>query len=111
MKPEPETPEQLALRQELVKEYGVHTFKCACDLAALTNCMVALAAGEMTGPERNECFRRAAHHLSSILALVFDVEQALQVTACAKRLDRAVDLWAFDDLEKEDGLPPYPNLG
>lgn len=108
---EPETPEQIALRAELLKEYGNHTFQCGCELASLTNCLMALGAGEMNEVERNECFHRGAHHLSALLALVFDVGQAERVIACARRIDRAVDLWASDDLEKERGLPPYPKLG
>lgn len=108
---EPETPEQRALREELVKEYGAHAFQCACELASVANCMMALGVGELSAAERNECFHRGARHLSGLLALLLDVEQAQKITACAKRIDRAVDLWAFDDLEKEKGLPPYPNLG
>jgi hypothetical protein len=48
-------------------------------------------------------------HLAKLQAsFITPSQECAALTECAKCLDSAVDMWALDDVEEREGLPPAP---
>lgn len=100
------TQEQDALREELIKRYGEVTFTRALEMSGVRNCLQALACDELTKEERAEAYTRAGMHVARWQATYMTPGESAALTECARRIDAALDLWALDDLEQREGLPP-----
>lgn len=93
--------EQAALRDQLVREYGLHAFAVACQLAGVKNALSGILESDaaLTLEERTEIYEAASLHLALLMQLLMpDPELSKHVAACAARLDSAVDQWTIDDI-------------
>jgi hypothetical protein len=99
------TPEQAALREQLIQRYGELTFTRALEMSGIRCCLQALATDALSPTERVVAYTQASMHLAKLQATFITPQECAAVTECAKRLDSAVDMWALDDVEEREGLP------
>jgi hypothetical protein len=73
--------------------------------------MVALGRDDLNEAERKRMYDQASLHLGQLLETMMSPALSEKVTECAKRLDEAIALWAADEVERRDGLPPAIKSG
>jgi hypothetical protein len=102
------TSEQAQLREQLIKRYGEQTFTRALEMSGIRCCLQALATDVLSPVERTVAYTQASMHLAKLQASFITPQECAALTECAKCLDSAVDMWALDDVEEREGLPPAP---
>ena len=105
-----ELQEQAALRAELIERFGERTFLRALEMSGVRNCLQALAIDGLSKEERAEAYTRAGMHLAKLQSSFMTTAELAALTECARRIDNAIDMWSFDEIERRDGLPPAPCL-
>jgi hypothetical protein len=105
------TQEQQHLRAELISRYGEDAFHRAADISGVRMCLAALREDALPSDERERLHVQANLHLEHLLDRVMTPEMSERVGECARRIDAAVDVWSFDEIEKREGLPPLQATG
>ena len=105
-----ELEEQAALRAELIGRFGERTFQRALEMSGIRNCLQALAVDGLSKAERQMAYERAGMHFARLQSMFVSSEESAALTECARRIDNAIDMWSFDEIEVRDGLPPAPRL-
>jgi hypothetical protein len=100
------TQEQQNLRAQLIARYGEDAFHRAADVSGLRMCLAALCEDAVPGEERERLHRQANLHLEQLLERIMTPGMLEKVSDCVQRIDAAVDVWSFDEIEQRDGLPP-----
>lgn len=98
--------EQAKLRAELIERFGEQTFTRALEMSGIRCCLQALATDALSQTERAVAYTQASMHLAKLQASFITPAECAALTECAKRLDAAADMWALDEIEARDGLPP-----
>lgn len=105
------TQEQKKLHEDLVAEYGEKIVGQARDLSGISLCVIGLLTDELSVAERQAAYQRVSGHLARLLESMMSPDHSAKVTACAKRLDAAIEVWTLDELEQTlNDLNPTPPI-
>lgn len=103
---------------KLAKEFGFQNTAAGTLLAHFTNAITTLTAQALVGVESasvregiEEIRQEACKTVHNLFVLyVPEAAERQKIIEVAKRLYAAADTWMLDELEKDQGLPPYPKI-